>query len=265
MDYQLFLQLTLTGLAWGSVYALVAMSFVIIFKSTDTFNFAQPEIMMLGAYVGFTLISIFELPFIAEFLLTMLIMAVLTALMEIIVVRPLVGEPMLSVVMITIGLAYIIQGAIGFLWGHEEFEYPSPFPADSIMFGEVEISQAELYTIICTGILLIVFFLFFKFSSAGIALRATAEDTTAAFLMGVNVARYKIIAFIIGSFIVGIAGALYAYLLGLISPDHFTLGQSILYVAMIIVGGMGTVIGAIIGAIFMVLLPELIAQSSGVR
>ena len=246
MDYQLFLQLTLTGLAWGSIYALVAMSFVIIFKSTETFNFAQPEIMMLGAYVGFTLISVFELPFIAGFLLTLLVMAVMTAFMEILVVRPLVGEPMLSVVMITIGLAYIIQGAIGLIWGYEEFEYPSPFPSDPIMFGEVVISQAELYTIICTAILLIVFFLFFKFSSAGITLRATAEDTTAAFLMGINVKRVFTGSWVIAGLIATIAGTFLASFT-FVDPKMNFLALKAL--PAIILGGMDSIHGAIIGGL----------------
>ena len=254
MDYQIFLQLTLTGLAWGSVYALVALSFVLIFKATDTFNFAQPEIMMLGAYIGFTLVSVFHLPFFLGFVLTMLIMAVLTALMEMLVVRPLVGEPMLSIVMITIGLAYVIQGFVGMTWGYEELEYPSPFPTDPILFGEVVISQAELYTIICTAILLVVFFLFFKFSSSGITLRATAEDTTAAFLMGINVKRVFTGSWVIAGLIAAIAGTFLASFT-FVDPKMNFLALKAL--PAIILGGMDSVHGAIIGGLLIGVMENL--------
>jgi branched-chain amino acid transport system permease protein len=100
-------------------------------------------------------------------------------------------------------------------------------------------------------------------SRTGRAFVAVRDRDIAAEIIGVHVAKYKILSFAVSSFIAGMAGALYAYLLRLISPDHFTFGQSILYIAMIIVGGLGTVLGSIIGAIFMILLPELLNAISG--
>ena len=93
MGFQILLQLTITGLAWGSVYACIALGFVLIFKSTDIFNFAQPELMMLGAYMAFALITIFKLPFLIGFILALVMMAAIGALLEMMVVRPMVGEP----------------------------------------------------------------------------------------------------------------------------------------------------------------------------
>ena len=119
------------------------------------------------------------------------------------------------------------------------------------------------YVVVALAVIAAILMKNLAMSRTGRALVAVRDRDIAAEMIGVHVAKYKIIAFIISSFTAGIAGALYAYLLGLISPDHFTLNQSILYVAMIIVGGMGTVMGAIIGAIFMVLLPEFISAISG--
>jgi branched-chain amino acid transport system permease protein len=100
-------------------------------------------------------------------------------------------------------------------------------------------------------------------SRTGRALVAVRDRDIAAEIIGIHLAKYKVLAFVVSSFLAGLAGALYAYLLGLIGPDHFTFGQSVLYIAMIIVGGMGTVMGSILGAVFMVLLPEVIAAVTG--
>ena len=119
MAFQILMQLTITGLAWGSVYACIALGFVLIFKATDIFNFAQPEMMMLGAYLAFTLITILKLPFLVGFVFALILIALIAALLEMMVVRPLVGEPVLSVIMVTLGLANVIRGLTGVIWGYE--------------------------------------------------------------------------------------------------------------------------------------------------
>ena len=113
MALQILLQLTITGLAWGSVYACIALGFVLIYKATDVFNFAQPELMMVGAYMAFTLITLLHLPFVAAFLVALILMAVVAALLEMMVVRPMVGEPVLAVIMVTLGMANVLGGPPG--------------------------------------------------------------------------------------------------------------------------------------------------------
>ncbi len=246
MDFQVLAQLTVTGLAWGSVYACIALGFVLIFKATDIFNFAQPELMMLGAYVAFTLITELRLPFVLGFVFALIIMAVVAALLEMMVVRPLVGEPVLSVIMVTLGLAKVLRGLTGLAWGYEELQFPNPFPRAPIIVFGAAINKAELFTIVATAILLVIFFLFFKYSRSGISMRATAEDPRAAFLMGINVKRVFTSSWVIAAGVATIAGVFLASLTHLEPIMSFT---GLRALPAIILGGLDSVPGAIIGGL----------------
>ncbi|MEW6266570.1 MAG: branched-chain amino acid ABC transporter permease [Thermodesulfobacteriota bacterium] len=246
MAFQIFLQLFVTGLAWGSVYACIALGFVLIFKATDIFNFAQPELMMLGAYMSFTLIAYFRLPFVLAFLFALVLMGVVAALLEMTVVRPLVGEPVLSVIMVTLGLANILRGLTGLIWGYEELQFPKPFTGKPFMILGAAINQAEVFTVAATATLLVIFFLFFKYSGAGLSMRATAEDTSTAFLMGVNVKRVFTASWVIASIVATIAGVLLATFSYLEPIMSFT---GLKALPAIILGGMDSVPGAVIGGL----------------
>jgi len=243
---QILLQLIVTGLAWGSVYALIALGFVLIFKATDIFNFAQPELMMLGAYLSFTLITALKLPFLPAFLVTLVLMTVISSLLEMMVIRPLVGEPVLAVIMVTLGLANVIRGMTGLIWGYEELQFPKPFSAQPIMLFGAAINQAEIFTILATALLLVVFFIFFKYSRAGLSMRATAEDTSTAFLMGINVKRVFTASWAIASVVATIAGVLLATFTYL-EPIMGHAGLKAL--PALILGGMDSVVGAILGGL----------------
>jgi branched-chain amino acid transport system permease protein len=246
MGFQILLQLTITGLAWGSVYACIALGFVLIYKATDVFNFAQPELMMLGAYMSFTLITFLRLPFAAAFLGSLVLMALVAAVLEMMVVRPMVGEPVLAVIMVTLGMANVLRGMTGLIWGYEELQLPTPFPKEPIVLWGAAISQAEIYTIIATAILLIVFFIFFKYSQAGISMRATAEDTTTAFLMGINVKRVFTGSWVIASIVATIAGVFLASFTFLEPIMGFT---GLRALPAMILGGLDSVHGAIIAGL----------------
>ncbi len=246
MGLQIFLQLTITGLAWGSVYACIALGFVLIFKSTDIFNFAQPELMMFGAYIAFTLITTLKLPFVLGFVCALILMCIIAALLEMMVVRPMVGEPVLAVIMVTLGLANVLRGFTGLLWGYEELQFPSPFPDEPVMVFGAAINQAEIYTIAATAILLVIFFLFFKYSGVGISMRATAEDTRTAFLMGINVKAVFTASWAIASLVATIAGIFLASFTFL-EPIMGHAGLKAL--PAIILGGLDSVHGAIIGGL----------------
>ena len=254
MGFQIFLQLTITGLAWGSVYACIALGFVLIYKSTDIFNFAQPELMMLGAYMAFALITIFKLPFILGFLCALVMMAIIAALLEMMVVRPMVGEPVLSVIMVTLGLANVLRGLTGLVWGYEELQFPSPFPHEPIVILGAAVNQAEIYTIAATAILLIIFFLFFKYSRSGISMRATAEDAKTAFLMGINVKKVFTASWALASLVATIAGIFLASFTFL-EPIMGHMGLKAL--PAMILGGLDSVVGAIIGGLLIGVIENL--------
>ncbi|MDY6881618.1 MAG: branched-chain amino acid ABC transporter permease [Desulfatiglans sp.] len=246
MAFQILLQLTITGLAWGSVYACIALGFVLIFKSTDIFNFAQPELMMFGAYMSFTLVTHLRLPFLLGFLFCLVLMAVIAGLLEMMVVRPMVGEPVLSVIMVTLGLANVLRGCVGLVWGYEELQFPSPFSQEPILLFGAAINQAEVFTILATAILLVIFFLFFKYSGSGISMRATAEDTTTAFLMGINVKRVFTASWVIATVVATISGVFLASFTFLEPIMGFT---GLKALPAIILGGLDSIHGAIIGGL----------------
>ncbi|MCJ7684486.1 MAG: branched-chain amino acid ABC transporter permease, partial [Desulfobacteraceae bacterium] len=136
-------------------------------------------------------------------------------------------------------------------------------PSPTLLGYKLDTYESFYYVILVFAVATALFTKNLAMSRTGRAFVAVRDRDIAAEIIGVHLAKYKVLAFVVSSFIAGIAGALYAYLVGLIGPDHFTFNQSILYIAMIIVGGIGTVLGSIIGAIFMVLLPEVISAVSG--
>jgi branched-chain amino acid transport system permease protein len=246
MILQNLMQLIITGLAWGSVYACIALGFVLIYKATDVFNFAQPELMMLGAYLAFYLITMFKLPFIVAFIVVLVLIGLIAALLEMMIVRPLVGKPVLSVIMVTLGIANVLKGLTGFSWGHEEHRFPTPFSQKPVTVLGTAVNQAELFTIATTAILLIIFFLFFKYSESGISMRATAEDTSTAFLMGINVKRVFTASWVIAAIVATIAGVFLATFTYVDPMMNFS-GYKAL--PALVLGGLDSIHGAIIGGL----------------
>ena len=213
----------------------------------------------VGAYTAAILSTQYQLPF----LITLPAAGIFAALLGAVVGIPTLRLKGMYLLVTTLAFQFIVEHIV-YHWedvtaGDRGINLPDPdlfgFTLDKYM--------GYYYVVIALAVIAAILMKNLAMSRTGRALVAVRDRDIAAEMIGVHVAKYKIIAFIISSFTAGIAGALYAYLLGLISPDHFTLNQSILYVAMIIVGGMGTVMGAIIGAIFMVLLPEFISAISG--
>ena len=246
-NFEIFLQLVITGLAWGSVYACIALGFVLIFKATEIFNFAQPELMMLGAYMAFTVVAWLKLPFILGFIASLVIMGAVAGVLEVLVIRPMVGEPVLSVIMVTLGLANVLRGLTSLIWGPEELVFPSPFSDDPVVILGAYCNQAELFTIGAAGVLIIIFLLFFKYSSVGISMRATAEDSSTAFLMGINVKRVFTASWIIASLVATVAGVFLASFTVYAAPLMSFYGLKAL--PAIILGGLDSIEGAIVGGL----------------
>ena len=244
---EIFLQLFITGLAWGSVYSCIALGFVLIYKATDIFNFAQPELLMLGAYVAFTMIVWLKLPFILGFIAALVVMGAIAGILEMIVVRPMVGEPVLAVIMVTLGLANVLRGLVSMIWGPEELTFPNPFPTDPVQIFGAYCNQAELYTIGAATVLIVGFVLFFKYSSSGISMRATAEDTKTAFLMGINVKRVFTASWVIAAVVATVAGVFLASFTAYAAPLMSFYGLKAL--PAIILGGLDSIPGAIVGGL----------------
>ena len=185
MDF--FLQLVINGVVVGSIYALVAMGFVIIYKSTSVLNFAQGEFLLVGAYISLVLLVRYRVPFYMTILITLLFAIALGLLIERLILRPMIGEPVISVIMVTLGLSSILRAIVQGIWGTDTQPYPEIFPSQPVMFGPVPISRAYLWSMGCVVVLLVLFTLFFKYSRFGIAMRATAFSQQVALSMGISV------------------------------------------------------------------------------
>lgn len=252
---ELLLQLVLNGLVIGSIYALVGLGFVVIYKSSSILNFAQGEFLMLGAYVCVAIFTSYHVPFWAAFVLTLVFSAVLGILMERVLLRPMIGEPVISVIMLTLGLASVLKAVVQGIWGTETIPYPPVFPTAPVMVGPLPVSQGYLYSMASVALLLVLFSLFFKFTRAGIAMRATAFSQQVALSMGISVKRIFALSWSIAAVVSAVGGVLLGGVRGGVDGAFAFFGLKVIPV--VILGGLDSVIGAVVAGVIMGILENL--------
>jgi len=157
-----FIQLVVSGIVLGSIYALVALGFVLIYKATRVINFAQGELLMAGAYIAFALMVQLHLPFWSALLVTILLSALLGLIIEMLILKPLIGEPIISIVMITIGLSIVLKAVVEMIWGTETRVYPAIFSAHPIVLGTISVSKSYLFSLGAAITLFVIFHFFFQ-------------------------------------------------------------------------------------------------------
>ena len=170
------LQLIINGIAVGGVYSLMALGFVLIFKASSVVNFGPGELVLFGAYVAWATILNMTLPLPVALVLTLVIAIVLGLVIERGVLRPLIGEPIISVIMVTFGVASVIRGFLNMTWGSDTRPFPVLFSQQPIHFGPVPVSPVHLWSFVAVMALLAGFSVFFRFSTTGMAMRATADN-----------------------------------------------------------------------------------------
>lgn len=241
-----FLGLTVSGIAVGSMYALIALGFVLIYKATKILNFAHGEVIMIAAFACYYLVAQWHVSFWIALPVTMALTGLLGILTERLVLRPMLGEPIFSVVMVTIGLSIFLRSMAGIVFGHDNHVFPSPFPQEAMEVGGIVLSHTHLWTMIVALILVVAFFLLFKFTRLGLAMRGTANDQDTVALMGVNVRKIFALTWGVGFVIAAVAGIFLA--------NVMVLNIGLTFVAIsafpaVILGGMESVPGAIIGGL----------------
>jgi branched-chain amino acid transport system permease protein len=251
---EFFLQLVLNGLVVGSIYSLVALGFVIIYKASGVLNFAQGEFLLLGAYV-FLAISSAHAPIGAALLLTFAFSVILGILLERLVLGPLIGEPIISVIMVTLGLSSVLRAIVQGIWGTDTRPLPSVFSLDPIQLGPLPIARGYLYSAACVAVLLVVLTLFFKFARPGIAMRATADSQQVALSMGISVRRIFALSWSIAAVVSAVGGILLATMRGGVDGSLAILGLKVL--PAVIVGGLDSIGGAILGGLLIGVLENL--------
>ena len=244
-EYLFFMQFFMSGLSMGSIYALVALGFVLIYKSTSILNLAQGEFLMVGAYICLSMTLDFHLNFFVSFLITMVFSVILGLAVERLVLRPLIGEPIISVIMVTLGLTYILRGLVIMLWGNDIRQF-NIFPEQPIDLWGVKLTYLYIYSMGISLILLTFFAIFFKYARTGIFMRAVADHQTASQSMGISVKRVFAISWCIAAVVSSIGGILVGNIGG-VGVDLSYIGLKVL--PAVIFGGLDSILGAIIGGL----------------
>lgn len=246
-----FIQLTVTGLANGAILALSALGFVIIFKATGVINFAQGYFLLLGAYLVWSGVVQFGMHWSVAVLVALIVAALVGVATERFVLRPLVGENVISVIMVTIGLAFVLQGVVQFIWGTEPRRMPAFIPRGTLQVLGVPMSLNRVWAVVLAGAALGALTLFFQRSKHGIAMRAVADDQQAAMTVGISVRRVFALAWALAAVSAVLAGVIVANLFGA-SAEVAVFG--LLVFPVVILGGLDSVPGAMLAGVIIGLL-----------
>ncbi|MGI2108873.1 branched-chain amino acid ABC transporter permease [Shewanella frigidimarina] len=246
MNYELLIQLVINGLIVGLLYGVVGMCFVLVYKSTQVVNFAQGEFLLVGAWICWSMLIYLELPFIVGFLATMVFMAIFGVLIQMIVLRPMIGEPIISVIMVTIGLSIFFQALMKWIFGVSAKSFPKVFETENIQIFGLNIESAYLMSTVIALIIMVAFFLFFKYSKYGLAMRATAFDQQIAQSLGISVKQVFAMSWGIAATVSATAGIVIGMVNG-VSNSLAVMGVKVF--PAVILGGLDSIIGAIVGGL----------------
>ena len=252
----MFAQVLFSGLALGSIYGLVALGFTVVFKATDVFNFAQGMFVVCGAFFAVTAISILGLPFPLAVAATIGAAALMGVVIHVLLIQPLSGRPMLSVIMLTIALSIVLRAVIEIAYGPQGRTLATPLPTGVFIIGDVRIAQLHLIAAGVSWVCMAGFGAFFRFTSVGLLMRATADNHEAALVSGVNVNVMNRLAWAIGAMLACIGG-LFLGKIQIVSTELESIG--LLALPAVVIGGLQSIPGAIIGG----LLVGLIEQFAG--
>ena len=249
-----FFQILVSGIAVGGVYALVGLGLVLIYKSTGILNIAQGAMVMLMAFITYFLSVQISLPFFLAILLSAGVAMLLGAIIERLCLRPMIGQPIFSTIMMTIGIMLILQSIPVMIWGTSLKAYPKYLPQESYNIGGVLISPDYLWGFIISMVLFLGFVIYFRCSRSGIVMRAVADDQMAAQSMGVKISRVSKIAWAFSCLVAAIGGVVLATITSVgvfLSPIGLKSWPAV------IIGGLDSIPGALIGGIIVGVLESL--------
>ena len=251
-----FLQLVISGIAQGCIYGLIALGFVLIYKATETVSFVQGELMMLGAFGGLACMTMLNFPFWLSVICAISAMAVFGVLLERLIIRPILGQPAFSIVMLTIGIGYVARGLITMIpgIGTETHTLPVPYKDEIWKVGTLVLNVEQMVVIAATSVLCGLLFAMFKYSKMGIAMQASSQNQLAAYYMGIPVKRINGLVWGLASAVAAIAGLLLAPITFVHANMGF-IGLKAFPAA--VVGGFGSLPGAIVGGLIIGIVESL--------
>ena len=253
-----------SGLATGSIYALMALSLVIIYKATRTLNFAQGEMLMVSTFAGWSVSRALDLPLVGALLVAVIAAGVMGWLVERVIIRRAIGATHWDVLIITLGLSLMLRAGAGLAWTHDEFPFPSFFGSRPVALGPVRLAPVSLGIIGASLALMAALYALFTWTRLGRAMRAVAQNQRAARLMGISVERVYSSSWVLAAMVGAVAGVLVAPVvflsskMGLIVINGFTAA---------VLGGFGSMPGAVLGGMLLGVIENLapLYLPSGVR
>ncbi|CAH0229000.1 branched-chain amino acid ABC transporter permease [Roseomonas sp. CECT 9278] len=254
MDTTLLFQLVLNGLIVGALYGVVAMSFVLIYKASQVVNFAQGEFLLVGAWVCWWMLTTWQLPFWAGFLVTLAFMTLFGILLQIIVLRPLIGEPVISVIMATVGLSIFFQALMKWMFGVFAQPFPPIFTSERMRVMGLEVQTVYIASLGVSALIMLGFWWFFTYSKHGLAMRATAFDQQVAQSLGVSVPKVFAMSWAISAVVSTVAGVVVGVVNGVSSALSF---YGIKVFPAVILGGLDSIVGAVLGGLIVGVLENL--------
>jgi branched-chain amino acid transport system permease protein len=254
MEWALLIQLLVNGLIVGALYGVVAMSFVLIYKASQVVNFAQGEFLLVGAWACWWLITSQQMPFWLAFPVCLAFMTVFGIVLQVVVLRPLIGEPVISVIMATVGLSIFFQALMKWMFGVFAQPFPPIFGADRIELLGLEVKSVYLLSLGLSAVIMLGFWWFFTFSKHGLAMRATAFDQQVAQSLGVSVPRVFAMSWAISAVVSAVAGVVVGVVSGVSSGLSF---YGIKVFPAVILGGLDSIVGAMLGGIIVGVLENL--------
>jgi len=241
-----FFDLFVNGLMNGSTYALVALGFVLIYKATSVVNFAQGELVMFGGYVAAALVTLYHLPLALAVPVLLGVMVALGFAVERGVLRLMIGQQVISVVMVTIGLAPIFQGSAAMIWGVQTKNIALPIPLEPYVIWGIFLSPIDVVAALVSGVFLVGFAWFFRRSRMGIAMRAVANDQQASMAVGINIRLVFALSWAIAGLTAAVGGLLWGSMLG-VDTQLALVGLKVF--PAVILGGLDSVPGAVVGGL----------------
>jgi len=252
----MFLQLIVSGLSFGSLYALIALAMVIIYKTSEVPNFGQGEMAMISTFVAYALLATHGYPFAVAFFFALLFAALLGVFLEFVFLRRAKDPNILSLILITLGFEMVLYGLASWKWGADQRDLPFPVSDfDIINLGPAVISYLNLATLIITLILMFLLFLFFRYTKVGIAMKATQQNPVAARINGIRTNRILSITWAMSSIIGAVAGMLLAPIATL--DPNLMLDPLLKGFASAVLGGMTTLVGAALGGYMLGIIENL--------
>ena len=254
MNTDLLIQLIVNGVIIGTLYGVVAMCFVLIYKSTQIVNFAQGEFLLIGAWVCWWLLTSMNVPFWLGFPLTLVFMTVFGILLQVLVLRPMIGEPIISVIMVTIGLSIFFQAMMKWMFGVWTAPFPEVFASKSMNVLGLNVQTPYIMSMLISLVIMAGFAWFFKFSRMGLAMRATAFNQQVAQSLGISVKTVFAAAWAISAVVSALAGVVVGMVNGVSQALSFF---GIKVFPAVILGGLDSIVGAILGGLIIGVLENL--------